>query len=180
MFDRGSALPPLALIAPSASEIPPSPGGGVGGGGGSALEKCSSELRDLPPFSLFPRSSRRSSSGVHPGQRLRGEDHPQVAGAGADLRDHHSVRGTATLLLLHNRLAHSGRLFVSHAPCWGFGEPLFDSRRCCTSELVKVTLTPEKWLGLGFSMSVFGFWWISVWGVCFYHTVKWGYTEITC
>ena len=48
----------------------------------------------LQNVSLISHSARCRSSGVHSGQRLRGKDHPEVERASADLRDHHSVRGT--------------------------------------------------------------------------------------
>ena len=39
-------------------------------------------------------SAWRGSAGLVSGQRLWGEDHPEVERTSADLRDHHSVRGT--------------------------------------------------------------------------------------
>lgn len=39
------------------------------------------------------------STGVLSGQRLWGEDHPEVERTSADLRDHHSVRGTTNTTL---------------------------------------------------------------------------------
>lgn len=85
------------------------------------MRKVAAQLRDLPLNVSC--SSWCSSSGVHPGQRLWGEDHPEVEGAVADLRDHHSVRGAVIRLLFCpnskgvNRLRQSIRLFASHAPC---------------------------------------------------------------
>lgn len=43
---------------------------------------------------IISHSARCCSSGLHSGQRLRGEDHPEVEGTSANLRDHHPVRGT--------------------------------------------------------------------------------------
>lgn len=49
-------------------------------------------LRDVPV--TVSHSARGRASGVHSGQRLWGEDHPEVERTSTDLRDHHSVRGT--------------------------------------------------------------------------------------
>lgn len=49
---------------------------------------------------IYSHSARGCSSGVHSGQRLWGEDHPEVERTSADLRDHHSVRGTGILITL--------------------------------------------------------------------------------